>query len=284
MSGAKQKSPAFQFYAAEFLADENVVLMTNQEVGCYIKLMAYCWREGSIPSEVSKIARLCGEDGSAMAQLWLAISPCFAQAITDNSRLVHPRLEIERKKQEEHRKERVESGKRGASKRWGAKTEQSDSESHSLANGSAIQELIAGDGSSSSSSSSSSFEESSNEDMSPAGADDEPGDDGDEDQNSKTPPCPVSKIVTLYHQTLPELARCAMLTPKREKQIRARWRSAEKFQSLAWWEKFFNYVRLSKFLMGDNPRGWSADIEFLTSQSKFVAVLEGKYHQQGDTA
>lgn len=36
------KSPAFQFYAAEFLADENVVLMTNQEVGCYIKLMAYC--------------------------------------------------------------------------------------------------------------------------------------------------------------------------------------------------------------------------------------------------
>lgn len=125
---------------------------------------------------------------------------------------------------------------------------------------------------------------SSNEDMSSAGADDEPGDDGDEDQNPKTPPCPVSKIVTLYHQTLPELARCAMLTPKREKQIRARWRSGEKFQSLEWWEKFFNYVRLSKFLMGDNPRGWSADIEFLTSQSKFVAVLEGKYHQQGDTA
>lgn len=125
---------------------------------------------------------------------------------------------------------------------------------------------------------------SSNEDMSSAVAGDTLADQQSDDESDKAPPCPVSKIVTLYHQTLPELARCAMLTPKREKQIRARWRSGEKFQSLEWWEKFFNYVRLSKFLMGDNPRGWSADIEFLTSQSKFVAVLEGKYHHQDDAA
>ena len=70
-------SPAFQFYPAEFLADENVVLMSNQELGCYVKLMCYCWREGSIPSDVQKIARLCGEDGLAMAELWTAIRPCF---------------------------------------------------------------------------------------------------------------------------------------------------------------------------------------------------------------
>lgn len=152
------KSPAFQFYAAEFLADENVVLMTNQEVGCYIKLMAYCWREGSIPADVSKIAKLCGEDSSAMAQLWLAISSCFTESIADENRLVHPRLEKEREKQEEHRKERAESGKRGAEKRWGAKTTKNDDESHGLANssanGSAIKEPMAKNGSSSSSSSS----------------------------------------------------------------------------------------------------------------------------------
>ena len=62
------KSPAFQFYAAEFLADENVVLMTNQELGCYMKLMCYCWREGSIPSEIPKIAKCVGR----IAQLWLS--------------------------------------------------------------------------------------------------------------------------------------------------------------------------------------------------------------------
>ena len=86
------KSPAFQFYPADFLSDENVVLMSNTEVGCYIKLMCYCWREGSIPSDVNKIAKICGEDDSAMAHLWLAISPCFAVAKNSPDRLVHPRL------------------------------------------------------------------------------------------------------------------------------------------------------------------------------------------------
>jgi len=45
------KSPAFQFYAADYLADENVQLMTLEEEGAYIRALAYCWREGSIPSD-----------------------------------------------------------------------------------------------------------------------------------------------------------------------------------------------------------------------------------------
>lgn len=117
MSKAK-KAPAFQFYAAEFLVDENVVLMSNQQVGCYIKLMAYCWREGSIPADVSKVAKLCGEDGSVMAQLWLGISECFEVASALPNRLVHPRLQIERDKQEQFKSERAVSGKKGAQARW----------------------------------------------------------------------------------------------------------------------------------------------------------------------
>ena len=144
------KSPAFQFYAAEFLADENVVMMSNQEVGCYIKLMAYCWREGSIPSDITKIGKLCGENGSAMAQLWLSISCCFSSASTSD-RLIHRRLETEREKQEKYRFERSESGKKGAKAKW-------NNELH--IDGSAITEPIAqpmaNDGSSSSSSSSTS--------------------------------------------------------------------------------------------------------------------------------
>ncbi len=136
----------------------------------------------------------------------------------------------------------------------------------------------------SSSSSSSSFNKSSNEDLSSAGAEDLDQSDDDEAEDDQAPPCPIRKIVDLYHKTLPELPRCALLTPKREKQIRARWRSDERFQSLEWWEKFFKHVRQSKFLMGENKRGWTADIEFLTGQSKFVAVLEGKYHGQEDAA
>jgi len=144
------KSPAFQFYAAEFLADENVVMMSNQEVGCYIKLMAYCWREGSIPSDISKIGKLCGEDGSAMAQLWLSIGCCFRSASTSD-RLIHKRLENEREKQEKYRAERSESGKKGAKAKWN-----NDLAHHGSTIAQPMAQPMATDGSSSSSSSSTS--------------------------------------------------------------------------------------------------------------------------------
>jgi uncharacterized protein YdaU (DUF1376 family) len=147
------KSPAFQFYAAEFLADENVVMMSNQELGCYIKLMCYCWREGSIPADVTKIAKLCSEDGSAMAQLWLSIGTCFDTATFDADRLVHPRLEKEREKQKAFKDERSAAGKKGAKAKWGAASK-GDGSANGSANGSAIKEPMAKDGSSSSSSSS----------------------------------------------------------------------------------------------------------------------------------
>jgi uncharacterized protein YdaU (DUF1376 family) len=143
------KTPAFQFYPADFLSDENVVLMSNRELGCYIKLMCYCWREGSIPSDLKKIARLCGEDGSAMADLWIAIGVCFEVSGSDESRMVHPRLETERLKQSEFKTERSESGKKGAEARWNK-----GSSKNSSAMAQPLAQPMANDGSSSSSSSS----------------------------------------------------------------------------------------------------------------------------------
>jgi uncharacterized protein YdaU (DUF1376 family) len=46
------KSPAFQFYPNEFLAD--VADMTQSEVGAYILLLAHQWNHGSIPSDVER--------------------------------------------------------------------------------------------------------------------------------------------------------------------------------------------------------------------------------------
>ncbi|WP_410198883.1 hypothetical protein [Burkholderia cenocepacia] len=122
--------------------------MSNQEVGCYIKLMAYCWREGSIPADIAKIAKLCGEDSSAMAQLWLSIKQCFVLANGSHDRLTHPRLEKEREKQSDFKRERAESGKKGAAARW------DKAKKDGAANGSAMAEGMAPDGSSSSSASS----------------------------------------------------------------------------------------------------------------------------------
>lgn len=92
------KSPAFQFYPADYLADEAVQMMTLEEEGVYIRLLSYCWREGSIPSDPDKCARLVGKGASTTVVR--VVQGCFNQSSTDGSRLVHPRLEAEKAKQE----------------------------------------------------------------------------------------------------------------------------------------------------------------------------------------
>ena len=153
------KSPAFQFYPADFISDENVKLMTNQQIGCYIVLLCHCWIEGSIPADVTKIAKLCGENGSAMADLWLGIRSCFVEMESKPERLINPRLYEERRKQEQHRSERSSTGLKGAKARWDKPSANSCENGSAMdqpsnSHGSAIQEPIAKNASSSLSSSS----------------------------------------------------------------------------------------------------------------------------------
>lgn len=130
------KRPSFPFYPADFLADENVVVMSNQALGCYMKLICFCWREGSIPASVERIAKLCQEDSTAMALLWPAIGTCFETSPVGEHRLVHPRLEATRLEQDEYHKGKSNAGKAGAKSRW-------DKEKHN--NSSAIVLPIASD-------------------------------------------------------------------------------------------------------------------------------------------
>lgn len=108
------KPPAFQFYAADYLADEMVQLMTLEEEGVYIRLLAYCWREGSIPSDPVLAGRLCKGAGPDV------VGPVLQRfAPGELGRLVHPRLEQERQKNEDFRAKMAKAGKRGNAKRWG---------------------------------------------------------------------------------------------------------------------------------------------------------------------
>jgi len=108
-------APAFQFYPADFLSDEKVVVMSNQEVGCYIKLLSYCWKEGSIPKCMQKIARLCGETEENMNKLWPNIEGCFKE---NGTRYLHKRLDLEREKQRKFSQKRSAAGRIGANSRW----------------------------------------------------------------------------------------------------------------------------------------------------------------------
>jgi uncharacterized protein YdaU (DUF1376 family) len=96
------KSPAFQFYPGDFLSDSKVMLMSNAAVGCYTKLICHEWKDGSIPKNINDIAKLCGESETEMAMLWQSIETCFNPHPKDATKLIHPRLNKERKKQKEN--------------------------------------------------------------------------------------------------------------------------------------------------------------------------------------
>lgn len=103
------KSPAFQFYAADYLADENVALMSLEEEGAYIRALAYCWREGSLPADDEKLSRLL--KGCSMETI-KTIKGCFKVGSNNPSRLVHLRLDCEREKQVEWKRKSSEAGKK----------------------------------------------------------------------------------------------------------------------------------------------------------------------------
>jgi uncharacterized protein YdaU (DUF1376 family) len=106
------RSPAFQFYPKDFLHDSNVVLMNLAERGAYITLLCYCWSEGSIYDEPTKLAKFCGVSPSVMRRMWTAIAPCFRPA-DEPGRLIHPRLEREREKQAEFKRRQSDNGRKG---------------------------------------------------------------------------------------------------------------------------------------------------------------------------
>lgn len=95
--GFLMPSPAFQFYPNEWIGNYNVQLLSLEEEGAYIRLLCYCWNEGSIPNDPELCARLIGKGASTT--LATKLLPRFVKDANDPSRLVHERLEREREKQ-----------------------------------------------------------------------------------------------------------------------------------------------------------------------------------------
>jgi hypothetical protein len=109
----------------------------------------------------------------------------------------------------------------------------------------------------------------------------------------RVPNCPTEELIALYHQHLPALPVVEVMNDGRKRSLSARWRDVcgdgkfDKAAGLDWFSWFFERVAGSDFLMGrtagKSGQHWRADFDFLTTPSKFVKVVEGRYHQ-GATA
>lgn len=110
------RMPWFPFYPSDFLGAERVQLMTNEQVGMYVKLLCHQWMEGSIPEKSSNaiaVLRLGWGDASEMEDFKEVVSTCFVPHPTENGRLINRRLEQIRTEQEEISLKRQEAGRAG---------------------------------------------------------------------------------------------------------------------------------------------------------------------------
>jgi hypothetical protein len=101
-----RKSPSFQFYAKDWLANPNVSRMSEPEEACYLRLLLYSWIDGSLPADIDQIKLLC-KNPTSLTSIVLDRFP-----LQDDGKRRNPRLEIERDKQDAyHEKQRNNSFK-----------------------------------------------------------------------------------------------------------------------------------------------------------------------------
>ena len=97
--------------------------------------------------------------------------------------------------------------------------------------------------------------------------------------SAKPPPCPHEKIIEIYHEELPELPRVVLSSWKgstRESHLQSRWRQDPEYQNLEFWRWYFAGMRIAAngFYIGNNNRGWKADLGWLVNKSNFDEKVE----------
>jgi phage replication O-like protein O len=92
---------------------------------------------------------------------------------------------------------------------------------------------------------------------------------------------PYDRIVEIYNEVCGEkLPKCIKLTNKRRTLIKGCWNlefnGMFPFRKGEFWTAYFSDCLSNKHWIGENDRGWTADIEFLTRQDKVLKVLEAQ--------
>lgn len=107
------------FFGREFYGDLNVIAMTVEQQGAYIRLLWLCWQEGAIPADLATLAAVCGNMPEPYFQerVWPKLCGLF-EARADG-RLAHHKIESIRDGKELFRSKCSEAGKVGNQRRWG---------------------------------------------------------------------------------------------------------------------------------------------------------------------
>ena len=101
----------------------------------------------------------------------------------------------------------------------------------------------------------------------------------DKESSQNTPP-PVSpkEVVTLWNEICsPPLPKAQKLTSTRRQKILTRI-AEDGERGPDWWRRYFQRIRGTPFMVGENDRGWTASLDFAVRSEDVVArVMEGAY-------
>lgn len=245
------KSPAFQFYATDYLGSQRVQMLTLEEEGAYIRLLCFCWQHGSIPASPKEMARLVGKGASTT--LCTTLQPMFTKHPTEPGRLVHERLEEERSKQADWKERSIKGGQSSAARRvgdsdWGKKMAQLRRTSNEPATNQTVRKTDE-----------------------PATSSPTPSPSPKEERRSTSPL--LSLVFEEWNKTT-VLKRCLLLSDKRRRSLQSR--LVDEFFANNW--KFaMQRIQASNFCKGLNERGWKASLDWFIRPDSVVKIMEGEY-------
>jgi uncharacterized protein YdaU (DUF1376 family) len=119
-STTDEQSPAFQFYAGDWISDPNRMKLSLEEQGAYVLLYCHCWRGFKIPLDYEVICRMLNCRLEKIEKIYPKIKHLFEEKKDKDgiTYLYCIQAEEERKEQAKNRRKRSVAGKLGAKKRW----------------------------------------------------------------------------------------------------------------------------------------------------------------------
>lgn len=256
------KNPAFQFYTGDWLKDPQLQQVSFTTKGIWIDMLASMWEspfKGELSGEKSGLQRLLGATEKEFDEFFREnnilnfayVTECNGIVTIRNRRMYREEIERQktRKRVDKHRKESL-------------KKEDEKNETEIIED---VKQDCNGNITPPSSSSSSITNNNTNEN------------------------CPHNEIIKLYSEILPEFSTVSKINGKynwkgqRQKNLNARWKEAKERQNLDYWERFFNFIRESKFLMGKiiqpGKTPFKGSLGWVVIETNFTNIIERYYHR-----
>jgi hypothetical protein len=97
----------------------------------------------------------------------------------------------------------------------------------------------------------------------------------DDEEKEPLPSLNIEGLVEAWNEIcVPLLPPVQSLPPRRKGTARAR---MKEHPDLEEWKGIFQRIVASKFLRGENDKGWRADFDWCLNQNNLAKILEGKY-------